>query len=154
MDRAYRDKLLAGLAGERVGDDGVAAALEAIRLGKEVTREDDEKLAIHDEYHRVQDILGFFTTLSLLNADADVVEICNFFYDRWRCPLRHIVHELEEYTPIGGPSGLLAKLKGKRCVALRETFTKLDELFEFREGFDCDEDPFLGDAGGSGASAL
>lgn len=134
-DSKYHKGLLSGLAGELVGNE-TAEYMEKSDEGTEPASEDKKNLAIHDGYHRVQDIFGFFTMLSLLslNADHEVIAVCNFFYDRWRIPLHRIVKKLEEYTPLSDNSdGTLARLKKRRCDEYKKTLNRLDEQFNLEE---------------------
>ena len=128
-DRAYRGKILAGLAGVLAGEE-VDAAYNRKREGKDLVQEDMESWQFHNEYHRIQDILGFYSMLSALSRDADyeIVRTCHFFYDRWRVLLHLIVEMLVTYTP---PDETVRKLKNRRCEIHRNTLSRLDELFEY-----------------------
>ena len=129
-DQEYRIKLLKGLAGEMVDD--VAGYIESIRSGRPLTDEAKKSLLVHDDYHRVQDILGFFITLSLLNSDSNTLQMCNFFYDRWRVPLHKIVHDLGEYSESSAQGGEIGKeLKRRRYLLYKDALGKLDKKFGF-----------------------
>ncbi len=129
-NKEYRIKILKGLAGDMVDD--VTGYIESIRSERPLTDEEKKSLLIHDDYHRVQDILGFFTTLSLLNSDSNTLQMCNFFYDRWRVPLHRIVHDLEEYSESSAQGGEIGKeLKRRRYLRYKDALRKLDKQFEF-----------------------
>jgi hypothetical protein len=140
-DPEYRKKVLGGLAGELSGDE-VRDAYECRRDGKSLDPHSAESFRFHDEYHRVQDILGFFTMLSALSNEADttIVKTCDFFYDRWRVQLRTIVRELGKYDPGGDAGPHARKLKSNRWKKFNDTLTHLDKVFEL-EGLDWENDP-------------
>jgi hypothetical protein len=128
-DLAYRNNLLAGLAGQLSGDE-VRDAYEHQSGGRKLNPEDAENFKFHEEYHRVQDILGFFSMLSALSSEADpeILKTCNFFYDRWRIQLHMIVRMLEEHRP---SAELENALKVRRWKAHHDTLMQLDKLFGF-----------------------
>lgn len=132
-DSAYRCLLLAGLAAEFEGDE-VAQCYERRRAGMKELPGDRGIWLIHDEYHRVQDIFGFFTTLSLLDADEETMRLCGFFYDSWSAQLRWIVRELGEHIA-SSPTCANANDEEKRRIRhtkLKETLDRLDEKFAIK----------------------
>ena len=137
-DLSYRDKVLAGLAGLLAGEE-VDDAYNRKRGGKKLTPEDAESFEFHNEYHRIQDILGYFSMLSALSGEADteIVQTCDFFYDRWRVLLHIIVDMLGEYTP---SDQTVRELKVRRWEVHRNTLMHLDKVFEY-EGIDWKSDP-------------
>jgi hypothetical protein len=140
-DTKYRVKLLQGLAGELTGDEATGY-LESERRGETPTAQQKYEFALHNDYHRVQDIFGFFATLALLKADHDVLQVCNFFYDRWRIPLHEIVHYLGQYRPSNAFGDTLLKLKERRHGAYLNTLKELDKRFSMGE-FEWHADPYL-----------
>ncbi|MFZ0959544.1 MAG: hypothetical protein WAO35_01465 [Terriglobia bacterium] len=137
-DSEYREKILGGLAGQLSGEE-VRDAYERKRGGKKLNPEDAESFQFHDEYHRVQDVLGFYSMLSALSreADAEIVQTCNFFYDRWRVQLHRIVQMLGEYQP---SDETVKQLKLRRWKVHRDTLMRLDKVFDL-EHIDWQNDP-------------
>ncbi len=133
QDKDYCKKLLAGLAGELTGDEVLEYA-ESNRKGLELTQEDKMNKAIHDDYHRVQDILGFFSMLSFLslNADRNVVDTCSFFYDLWRMPLHRIICDLKQYVPPNDSDKALEMMRKSRYDKYAETLDRLDFRFGYK----------------------
>jgi len=140
-DQAYYCKILAGLAGELVGDE-VREAFERSRAKEAALPGDNDVWQTHDEYHRVLDIIGFFTILSSWGGTTDpkIFQTCNFFYDRWRVPLHMIVRELGKYTPSSEAGQSVFDLKKRRYDKFINTLSKLDSLFGL-EDVDWEEDP-------------
>ena len=131
IDEFYRQKLLDALAGETSGDDidetGVYERSRSEGRAHE-SKADREAWAFHEECHRVQDIFGFFATLSVWtdNADARVVKLCHFFYDRWRVQLHRIVRDLQKHEMA---DVYAAELKQGRIEGYVRTLTTLDQIF-------------------------
>ncbi|MFI5397695.1 MAG: hypothetical protein ACHQ9S_19335 [Candidatus Binatia bacterium] len=141
-DPMYRKEILAGLAGAA---DDVKDAYESLREGAEPSIEDAERLRIHDEYHRLQDILGFFAMLCALSsaADDDIVRTCDFFYDRWRVQLHTLVNMLERYDQ-SEAGDQAADFHHRRCESFSRTLKALDKLFGFdSDKFDWRKDPLF-----------
>jgi hypothetical protein len=126
-DRVYRGKILAGLAMQSSGEE-IRDAFERKRQGSAPDAGDAECFAFDDEYHRVQDILGFFSMLSALSrgADREIVRTCDFFYDRWRVHLHEIVNQLKDYEP---NDQAVKQLMLRRWKIHRATLVRLDEVF-------------------------
>ena len=145
QDANYRNVLLAQLCG--------ASALELehheIDSADEVDDVYKKYWKFSNEYHRVHDVLAFFTTLSLLKADADVIRSCNFYYDSWRPPLHRIVLDLEEYVEVNASGRVAPRLEveRRRCKQFRQTLTTLDKLFGL-ELVDLNSDPLFQNADG------
>lgn len=127
-DSAYRMNLLAHLVGA-TGSDTTRGLYERKRRGQ-VQSGDKEAWDFHYDYHRVHDILGFFTTLSLSQADAKVIQLCGFFYDSWRPPLRRILEDMKDFVKTGPDEEDLKGLMLRRWEALNQTLNTLDELFK------------------------
>lgn len=135
-DKAYRRLLISALAGESSGDDiDNDGVYERSRIeGRENASENDRRAwAFHDEYHRVQDILGFFAILSVWThksdpnkADPTVVQLCHFFYDRWHVHLHRIVQDLEMHE---SDDIFANKMKGERVNGYKNTLRQLDVIF-------------------------
>lgn len=130
-DKLYRQKLLDALTGTSSGDDiDETGTYERSRSeGREnESKADREAWAFHKEYHRVQDIFGFFSTLSVWteNADAEVVKLCHFFYDRWRVQLHRIVRDVQDHK-IDNPYE--AALRQERIKGYVQTLKTLDRIF-------------------------
>jgi hypothetical protein len=132
-DPTYRKQLIVRLSGQKT-DDEFMKALDKKRNGRPESAEDHELLVFHSEYHRVLDILGFFTTLSLLqaNADAKVLRICNFFYDSWRFSLRRIVTDLETAVASQPAQHPRAYLGWNRLSNFKTALDALDRKFRFK----------------------
>ena len=131
QDEAYRKKLLKGIA-------GVTSTLDAQDVLRYDRRRkgtndsiDEEYWLLHNDYHRVLDMLGFFTTLSLLEADNNVVRICNFFYDSWRSALYRIIRDLEIHlgTLVDSDPARI-KLRQRRLNTYQKALEDLDKLFD------------------------
>jgi hypothetical protein len=139
-DAAYRDKVLAGLAGILAGEE-VDAAYNRKREGKKLTQEDAESFAFHNEYHRIQDVLGFFAMLSALSGEADpeILRTCDFFYDRWRVLLHIIVELLGSYNL---PDKTVSELKNRRWKIHCDSLCSLDRIFGY-EKVDWKTDPLF-----------
>lgn len=144
-DSNYHADLLAALAGAYSGNE-VQNAYERKRYnpGEPYQEGEERELAFHEEYHRVQDILGFFTILSVLadnrdsnKADPSVIGVCHFFYDRWRAPLHGIIRDLGEYSiPLDDPELNIHPssdiLKTRRYMGYLDVLKKLDAIFQLK----------------------
>lgn len=128
----YRERLVRAFAHSTADrDEETFEAHERHRDGEE-TEADREFWAFHHEYHRVLDILGFFTSLSLLEAEPRILRACHYFYDSWQGPLWRLVMDAEVYLDTLRRDGSepRAELVRARCQRHREALGKLDEIFE------------------------
>ena len=74
------------------------------------------------------DILGFYTTLSLLNANPRVIRACGFFYDSWQPMLYQLVADLEEFDAAAERHGVAAY----RRREYRKALARLDDIFKLK----------------------
>ena len=130
QDAAYRERLLAALAGAVGGEE--AMHRQERLMGEQATPEDKEAQLFSYAYHRVVDILRFYTTASLLllEADSDIVRSCTFSYDSWRIPLYTVVRDLKTYIASHPEEGRGKDLNEDRCRVFEQTLQSLDKLFK------------------------
>jgi len=132
----YRNKLIQELIGRSAGQHH-RKYYERKCAGLEETEDDKKYWQFHKEYHRVFDLLGFFTTLAHLSLhlkDDNVIRSCNFYYDSWRGPLHRIVEDAEAFVD-SQPNGTLNNLEKERCRVFKETLQTLDHVFKL-ESYD------------------
>lgn len=142
-DPAYRAKLVTGFALSSADSDSQNFEAQERRRRGHMLPEDKEYWALHDEYHRVLDILGFFTSLSLLNAEPRILKACNYFYDSWRLPLWRLVLDAEkaQQTPPHGNTWRSGQVRA-RCQRAKEALERLDRIFTFHPP-DPSTDPYF-----------
>jgi len=116
-DETYKNDLLTALLNSTA--DESHEAYQRRRLGEPTPDQDREFWAFHREYHRLLDVFGFFTIVSLVEPNPQVDCAVAFFYEEWREQLRWVVDELEKKDP-----------QATKVRKYREIIDRLDKICE------------------------
>lgn len=127
----YRLRLLRAISGPSEETEEYIAKKLRQRSGKDFESDADDR-KFHAEYHRLLDIIGFFSALSHLNARPQVLTLCNFFYDSWRGPLYRLLNDHLEYLQEDESiSTEVREIGSQRNKKLAESLAMLDRRFGY-----------------------
>lgn len=129
-DLEYRRKLLTHLSGDLLDSRAPVDRMSKIRRNEPL---DEEEEQFHHDSHRLQDIIWYFTALSVLNSRTSTILLCNFYYDSWRVPLHKLNRDFADF--IQSPS-LTEPLRSRaifRQSRLENLLKNLDRKFNLTD---------------------